>query len=181
MVSHPQVAFCSQPVSFSGLPLFFPLCFFFTLCYIIFLYYWYSKSSLLPFYPCHFSFEPCRLFPLAFCIQFEYLILILGLSSLYPCIGLYRSVTLSSNFFLNHLVQASFLTYPCLALVFIVSVKLQLLSRTPCPSCVPNKFHDIIQILLYSSTSGKFFRKINCLIPKPMKFSLSDVFISVDL
>lgn len=134
-------------------------------------------QSRLPFYPCHFSFEPCQLFLLAFCIVW-----ILD-SHLGPfiSISLYRSVMLSSNSLLDHLVQASFpnVSLPCPC--FIFSVKLQLLCRTPCPSSVPNKRHDIIQIILYSSTSGKFFRKINCLIPKPMKLSRSRVFISVDL
>lgn len=86
-----------------------------------------------------------------------------------------------SNSFLDRLVQAPFLNISLPCPCFIFSVKLQLLCRIPCPSSVPNKCHDIIQIILYSSTSGKFFRKINCLIPKPMKLSRSGVFISVDL
>lgn len=77
------------------------------------LYYGYSKSSLLPFYPCHFSLEPC---------QFLHSVWILD-SCLGPfiSISLYRAVMFSSNFFLNHLVQASFLnvSLPCPCLHFL--------------------------------------------------------------
>lgn len=42
---------------------------------MVFLQYWCSKPSPLPFYPCHFSFQPYQWFHLASCIQLEYLIL----------------------------------------------------------------------------------------------------------
>lgn len=84
----------------------------------------------------------------------------------------YIPVEVCSTFFqlLSQPINPSILTKHIL--VFIFSVKLQLLDKTPCPFHVPNKCCGIIQILLHSSASGRTFRKIKSLIPKPMKLSV---------
>lgn len=143
---------------------------------MVFLQYWCSKPSPLPFYPCHFSFQPCQWFHLASCIQLEYLIL--GpLTFKHLC----RSVMFSFSF-LPKLLSPSILP-KCIIMLPLSSFSLWSRSFYPhLPTFLYAK-QVFLTSFKYSFTtiSGNFFREINCLIRKPTKLSRSVLFISMDI